>query len=115
MDHLAEMQTSVSASFWEGGSKKWYTQPISGGACFSADGRTAVLSNLFDGFDCYNINDGGHLANLPPPIIHNVPLPSLFIEGDQSILCGSSCGYVLLYSGNMKSILQVLRHAGTKQ
>ncbi|KAG1832296.1 hypothetical protein DFJ58DRAFT_614128, partial [Suillus subalutaceus] len=75
-------------------------------------GRTIIMSNLFDDFNCYNISDGRHLANLPTPIIHNVPLPSLFIEGGQSILCGSSCGYVLLYSGNMDNVLQVLRHCG---
>jgi hypothetical protein len=69
--------------------------------------------NLLDGFDCYNINDGRHLANLATPIIQNVPLPSLFIDGGQSILCGSSCGYVLIYSRKMNNVLQVLRHAGT--
>ncbi|KAG1850776.1 WD40-repeat-containing domain protein [Suillus tomentosus] len=92
---------------------EWTIWPKSrrvGGACFSSDGRNAVVSNLIDGFDCYDISNGRHLANLPTPIIYNVPLPSLFIEEDQSILCGSSCGYVLLYSGNMKNILQVLRH-----
>ncbi|KAG1854914.1 hypothetical protein F4604DRAFT_1591054, partial [Suillus subluteus] len=78
-----------------------------------ADGRNVVVSNLFDGFDRYDIGNGRHLANLPTPIIHNLPLPSLFIEGGQSILCGSSCGYVLIYSGNMNSVLQVLRHGGT--
>ncbi|KAG2103711.1 uncharacterized protein F5147DRAFT_554764, partial [Suillus discolor] len=77
-----------------------------------SDGRNAVVSNLLDSFDCYNISNGRHLANLSTPIIYNVPLPSLFIEEDQSILCGSSCGYVLLYSGNMKNILQILRHDG---
>jgi hypothetical protein len=74
-----------------------------------------VVSNLLDGFDSYDISDGRHLANLPTPIIHNVPLPSLFIEDDPSILCGSSCGYVLLYSGDMKNIRQVLRHGGMNQ
>ncbi|KAG2740409.1 WD40 repeat-like protein, partial [Suillus brevipes Sb2] len=85
-------------------------QPFRGGACFSADGRNVVVSNLRDGFDCYDISDGRHLANIPTPIIHNVPLPSLFIEDDPSILCGSSCGYVLLYSRDMKNVRQVLRH-----
>lgn len=70
------------------------------------------MSNLFDGFDCYDIDSGRYLTNLPTPIIQNVPLPSVFIEGDQSILCGSSCGYVLIYSGDMKSVIQVLRHGG---
>ncbi|KAG2094663.1 WD40-repeat-containing domain protein [Suillus discolor] len=89
----------------------WPKRSHVGGACFSADGRVAV-SNLFDGFDCYDINSGKHLANLPTPIIQSIPLPSVFIEGGQSILCGSSCGYALIYSGNMKSVLQVLRHGG---
>jgi hypothetical protein len=71
-----------------------------------------VVSNLFDGFDCYDIDSGEHLTNLPTPIIQNVPLPSVFIEDDQSILCGSSCGYALIYSGDMKSVIQVLRHGG---
>jgi hypothetical protein len=44
-----------------------------------------VVSNLFDGFDHYNISNGRHLANLPTLIIDNVPLPSLFIKGSQSI------------------------------
>ncbi|KAG1905090.1 WD40-repeat-containing domain protein [Suillus fuscotomentosus] len=92
----------------------WPKRTHVGGACFSANGRNVVVSNLFDGFDCYDINNGRHLANLPTPIIHNVPLPSLFIEGSQSILCGSSCGYVLIYSGNMNSVLQVLRHDGMR-
>ncbi|KAG1848457.1 hypothetical protein F4604DRAFT_1593994, partial [Suillus subluteus] len=77
-----------------------------------ANGRNVVVSNLFDGFNCYDINNGRHLANLATPIIQNVSLPSLFIDGGQSILCGSSCGYVLIYSGNMNSVLQVLRHSG---
>ncbi|KAG2144071.1 WD40-repeat-containing domain protein [Suillus cothurnatus] len=84
----------------------WPKSTHIGGACFSADGKTVVVSNLFDGFDCYNISNGRHLTNLPTPIIHNVPLPSLFIEGGKSILCGSSCGYALLYSGSTKSVLQ---------
>ncbi|KAG1786747.1 WD40-repeat-containing domain protein [Suillus plorans] len=76
---------------------EWTIWPKSthvGGACFSADGKTVIVSNFSDGFDCYNISNGKHLANLPTPIIHNVPLPSLFIEG------------------NMNTILQVLRHSG---
>ncbi|KAG2145606.1 hypothetical protein BD769DRAFT_1295704, partial [Suillus cothurnatus] len=73
-----------------------------------ADARNVVVSNLFDGLNRYNISNGRHLANLPTLIIHNVPLPSLFIKGSQLILCGSSCGYALIYSGNLNSILQVL-------
>ncbi|KAG2745531.1 WD40 repeat-like protein [Suillus brevipes Sb2] len=94
-------------TIWPKSTRIW---SISGAACFSADGKTVVVSNLFDGFDCYSIGNGEHLANLPTPIMHNVPLPSLFIEGGKSILCGSSCGYALLYSGNMNTVLQVLRH-----
>ncbi|KAG1900871.1 WD40-repeat-containing domain protein [Suillus fuscotomentosus] len=77
---------------------EWTIWPKStrvGGACFSADGKTIIVSNFSDGFDCYDIRNGKHLANLPTPIIHNVPLPSLFIEG------------------NMNTVLQVLRHSGT--
>ncbi|KAG2088652.1 uncharacterized protein F5147DRAFT_586683, partial [Suillus discolor] len=85
------------------------------GASFSADGKHVLMSNLSDGFDCYDTSNGKHLANLPTPIIYNIPSSSLFIEDNQSILCRSSCGYVLIYSGNMKNIVQVLRHGGMNQ
>ncbi|KAA1479120.1 hypothetical protein DENSPDRAFT_109343 [Dentipellis sp. KUC8613] len=83
-----------------------------GHATLSSNEKLVAVSNLCSGFDVYRLSDGIHLLHFPTAITHNCILPVMFIHNDSVLLCGSSCGFVALYSINGKKLLQVLHHLG---
>ncbi|KAJ2926235.1 hypothetical protein H1R20_g10858, partial [Candolleomyces eurysporus] len=67
-----------------------------GRSALNIKGTLIVCSNLFDGFDLYDIETRSYICTLPQtsPEHINVPLPVLFVHDNQEILIGSAHGKV---------------------
>ncbi|KAF5335840.1 hypothetical protein D9611_009734 [Ephemerocybe angulata] len=77
----------------------WTIQPRSyriGRSAVDRAGQTMVCSNLYDGFDIYDIGTCKHLRTIHEYVDsdNNVPLPVLFIHNDAHVLCGTANGRV---------------------
>ncbi|RPD57156.1 hypothetical protein L227DRAFT_468725, partial [Lentinus tigrinus ALCF2SS1-6] len=74
----------------------------------SSDGKVIVASNLYDGFDMYDIASRGWFKTLVTPITQNVPLPVLITHDLEELFAGSPSGHVRVYdfaSGEEELIL----------
>jgi hypothetical protein len=83
-----------------------------GRTSISLDGRIIVASNLYDGFDCYDIKTQTWVHTFHTRITHNVPIPVEFIQDDSALLFGSSCGDVAVWELKSRNWLASLRHSG---
>ena len=69
-----------------------------------------VVSNLYDGFDVYSLNDRKLIRTLPIYIMENVSLPVTFIHDCETVLLGSSQGAVRIVNIGSGEVLHTLRH-----
>ncbi|EIW59181.1 uncharacterized protein TRAVEDRAFT_122172, partial [Trametes versicolor FP-101664 SS1] len=77
-----------------------------------ASGQRLVVSNLYDGFDLYDIATREHVRTLKTALAVNVPLPVILTSHDSEIIAGSSSGEVRVFDPSSGEELQVLDHDG---
>ncbi|RPD67247.1 hypothetical protein L227DRAFT_605647 [Lentinus tigrinus ALCF2SS1-6] len=78
----------------------WHILPRTarlGRSTVSSDGNVIVVSNLYDGFDMYDVRSRGWLKTLTIPISENVPLPVLITHDLEELFLGSPSGHVRVY------------------
>jgi WD40 repeat protein len=87
-----------------------HSRHLSAQAAITPDESKIVVSNLYDGFDVYSLNDRKHIRTLPIYIMENVSLPVTFVHDCKTVLLGSSQGTVRLVDISTGDILHILRH-----
>lgn len=75
--------------------------------------KLLVLSNLFDGFDLYNIESKKHVKTYPIRNDVNLPLPVVVAADALEVITGSSSGDVHIIDIQDVQETQHLGHDGT--
>ncbi|KAG2003768.1 hypothetical protein CC2G_004346 [Coprinopsis cinerea AmutBmut pab1-1] len=99
------------------GGQVWAFQPRSyrlGRSIVDSEDRYLIASNLYDGFDVYDISrsDLQYLYTITTPIesSRNVPLPLCLIHRQQHIVLGATKGDVYIASLDSGEVLETLDH-----
>ena len=86
---------------------------LSGRLALTPDERFITLSNLYDGFDLYNLRDRAWVRTFRVDTQLNVPLPALVVEDGRRLFTGTSCGQVILFDLHTGVETEQLSHDGT--
>lgn len=86
----------------------------SGWSAISPGEKHIVVSNLYDGLDCYSIADRALSHSIPCPINQqkNAPVPVIFNDDGSTIIVGGTSGSVRVLDSSSCETLQVLSHDG---
>ncbi|KAI0643949.1 WD40-repeat-containing domain protein [Trametes meyenii] len=76
--------------------------------------KLLAVSNLYDGFDVYDVTADfqKHLRTFAVPLSINLPLPVLLTSDESEMVVGSSSGKVHVFDPTTGRELQLLDHAG---
>ncbi|KAI9059819.1 hypothetical protein FKP32DRAFT_1579130, partial [Trametes sanguinea] len=71
-----------------------------------------AVSNLYDGFDLYDIETGAHVHTYTTALPVNVPLPVVVTSDGSELITGSAYGKVEVFNPASHERLQRLDHNG---
>jgi hypothetical protein len=84
----------------------------SGRSALAPNEKFLLVSNLFDGFDAYNLEDRQLFRSYRSNLTDNVPLPCHVIDNGTSVLLGSSVGLATIVNVTTVAHVQDLHHDG---
>ncbi|KAH7904585.1 WD40-repeat-containing domain protein [Hygrophoropsis aurantiaca] len=122
--HLIALGSTLIVAYFEHGIVGWalrnrkllwhiHSRSRIGCSAVSPTEKFIVVSNLYNGFDQYDIQDGSWMRTYSTPITENIILPVIFADQGHTIILGSPCGFVMICRANSNEFLQGLRHAYT--
>ncbi|KAJ3545882.1 hypothetical protein NM688_g5573 [Phlebia brevispora] len=90
----------------------WSIHPRSnvGRARVSADRTLVVVSNLYNGVDCYDTKTGLLIHTYELSLPQNLAIPVEFIHGSHDVACGSTCGLVTIWDAKGSVLRDSLYH-----
>ena len=80
----------------------------------SSDGTLLVASNLYDGFDVYDLERRQWLRTCTIVIRDNVPLPALITHNEEELILGSPLGKVRICDPLLATEKFILDHGGKR-
>ncbi|KAI9063129.1 hypothetical protein FKP32DRAFT_1572484, partial [Trametes sanguinea] len=82
------------------------------GRSAASGSKLLAVSNLYDGFDIYDVTTQLHVRTCSIPLTVNLPLPVLISSDESELITGSASGEVRTHDPVTGSVLQLLDHRG---
>ncbi|KAI0822493.1 hypothetical protein BC628DRAFT_1327261 [Trametes gibbosa] len=86
--------------------------PYCRGRSSASSENMLAVSNLYDGFDIYNLSTQSHVRTFQVTLSVNLPLPVLLASDGSECVFGSSSGEVRIVDPTSAQELQILNHDG---